>query len=150
LITMPNAGRTAETAGTLAVADPPAERLLADAPDCTRSQVVDEVMAGARQASHPGRGGDIARVAAMRAAADQFEESADELALILSAEHGQPLRECAAKVESSARWPWWYADPETDSLISSSPRKAVSEFQKLSAQTQEARGARRRLATRPP
>jgi acyl-CoA reductase-like NAD-dependent aldehyde dehydrogenase len=103
------AGRKAETVGTFEVVNPATGRFLADAPDCTRSQV-DEVMEGAQRAFQTWRLDDAARVAAMRAAADLLEKSVDELALLLTAEQGKPLRDSVAEVETSVRWLRWYAD----------------------------------------
>jgi acyl-CoA reductase-like NAD-dependent aldehyde dehydrogenase len=102
-------GRPAKTERTFEVVNPATGRFLANAPDCTRSQV-DEVMDGALQAFRTWRLDDSARSAAMHAAAVELEAAADELAFILTAEQGKPLRDSLAEVAISARWLRWYAN----------------------------------------
>lgn len=104
-------GRRARTERTFEVLNPATGRLLAGAPDCTRSQV-DEVMEGAQRAFRSWSLDDAPRRAAMHAAAVELETAADELALILTAEQGKPLRDSLAEVEISVRWFRWYADLE--------------------------------------
>jgi acyl-CoA reductase-like NAD-dependent aldehyde dehydrogenase len=102
-------GRPAKTDRTFEVLNPATGRLLANAPDCTRSQV-DQVLEGALRAFQGWRLDDAARAAAMHAAALALESAADELAFILTAEQGKPLRDSLAEVAVSAQWLRWYAD----------------------------------------
>jgi acyl-CoA reductase-like NAD-dependent aldehyde dehydrogenase len=102
-------GRPAKTEGTFEVVNPATGRFLAAAPDCTPAQV-DEVMDGALRAFGSWRLDDEARRAAMYAAATALEGCADELAMILTAEQGKPLRDSLSEIEITNRWLRWYAD----------------------------------------
>jgi acyl-CoA reductase-like NAD-dependent aldehyde dehydrogenase len=104
-------GRSVKAERTFEVMNPATGSRLASAPDCTRSQV-DEVMEGALRAFHIWRLDDAARCAAMQAAAIELEAAATDLALILTAEQGKPLRDSLAEVETSVKWFRWYAEPD--------------------------------------
>jgi acyl-CoA reductase-like NAD-dependent aldehyde dehydrogenase len=101
-------GRRAPADRTFEVINPATGSRIADAPDCTPSQV-DEAMEAASRAFGTWRVDDAARCAAMRVAANELEAAAPELALILTAEQGKPLRDSLAEVETVARWFRWYA-----------------------------------------
>jgi acyl-CoA reductase-like NAD-dependent aldehyde dehydrogenase len=103
-------GRNAKADRTFEVINPATGVRLADAPDCTRLQL-DEAMEAATRAYNTWRLDDAARCAAMRAAATELEAAADELALILTAEQGKPLRDSIAEVHTVATWLRWYAEP---------------------------------------
>src|SRR5690349_15821477 len=81
-------GRNVKAERTFEVLNPATGRHLADAPDCTRSQV-DAVMGGASRAFRTWRLDDAARRAAMLVAAAELEQTATDLALILTAEQGK-------------------------------------------------------------
>lgn len=102
-------GARVKSEGSFEVINPSTGRPLADAPDATPEQV-DAAMAGALDAYQAWKRDDASRVAAMHAAADEMERHTDEIAQILTAEQGKPLRESAAEVETTARWFRWYAD----------------------------------------
>jgi acyl-CoA reductase-like NAD-dependent aldehyde dehydrogenase len=102
-------GRSVKAERTFEVLNPATGRYLADAPEATREQV-DEVMAGALAAFQDWKLDDAARCAAMHAAAVELERHADELAHLLTAEQGKPLRDSLAEIEISVRWLRWYAD----------------------------------------
>jgi acyl-CoA reductase-like NAD-dependent aldehyde dehydrogenase len=67
-------------------------------------------MQGALRAFKTWRLDDDARCAAMQSAATELEAAAPELALILTAEQGKPLRDSLAEVTTTARWLRWYAE----------------------------------------
>jgi acyl-CoA reductase-like NAD-dependent aldehyde dehydrogenase len=124
-IAMTISGRSVKAERTFEVLNPATGRFLADAPDCTPSQV-DEVMEGAQRAFQTWRLDESARCAAMHAAAVVLEASAEELALILTAEQGKPLRESRAEVETSARWLRWYADLDmSPEVVEDSPERRI-------------------------
>jgi acyl-CoA reductase-like NAD-dependent aldehyde dehydrogenase len=102
-------GCSVNAEGTFEVVNPATGRFLANAPDATPQQL-DDTMHGALAAYQSWKLDDTARVAAMHAAADVMERHADELAQILTAEQGKPLRESIAEVETTATWFRWYAD----------------------------------------
>jgi acyl-CoA reductase-like NAD-dependent aldehyde dehydrogenase len=107
--TMTIDGRAATSDRTFGVVNPATEAHLADAPDCSPSQL-DEVMQAAARAYRTWRSDDEARRTALRAGADAMEAAASELARVLTAEQGKPLRDSYAEVETTARWFRWYAD----------------------------------------
>jgi acyl-CoA reductase-like NAD-dependent aldehyde dehydrogenase len=119
-------GHNVKAERTFEVLNPATGLHLADAPDCTRSQV-DEVMDGASQAFRTWRLDDAARCAAMRAAAAELEETATDLALILTAEQGKPLRDSIAEVETSVKWLRWFAEFDLTSpeIIEDSAQRRV-------------------------
>ncbi|RHW23809.1 aldehyde dehydrogenase family protein [Nocardioides immobilis] len=102
-------GRCVKPEATFEVVNPATGRFLANAPDATPKQL-DDTMEGALAAFHSWKVDDAARVAAMYAAAEVMERHAADLAQILTAEQGKPLRESVAEVETTARWFRWYAD----------------------------------------
>ena len=104
-------GRSVKAEGTFEVINPATGRFLANAPDATPQQL-DDTMDGALAAYQSWKLDDAARVVAMHAAADLMERHADDLAKVLTAEQGKPLRESVAEVGTTARWFRWYADLE--------------------------------------
>jgi acyl-CoA reductase-like NAD-dependent aldehyde dehydrogenase len=102
-------GRRVKAERTFEVMNPATGSHLADAPDCTRSQL-DEAMETASRAFQTWRVDDAARCAAMQTAANELQSAAMELALILTAEQGKPLRDSLAEVDTVANWLRWYAE----------------------------------------
>src|SRR5438067_786476 len=96
-------GRRVDTARTFEVLNPATGNLLANAPDCSRSEV-DQVLEGAQRAFQTWRLDDAARCTAMRAAATELGSRAMDLARILTAEQGKPLRDSLAEVEIAVTW----------------------------------------------
>jgi acyl-CoA reductase-like NAD-dependent aldehyde dehydrogenase len=119
-------GESVKTDRAFAVLNPATGRHLADAPDCSRSQV-DQVMDGAMGSFGRWRLDDAERCAALHAAAIELEANAMELALILTAEQGKPLRDSLSEVATSARWLRWYADLDIayPQLIESSDERKI-------------------------
>jgi acyl-CoA reductase-like NAD-dependent aldehyde dehydrogenase len=108
-ITMTIDGHSVATERTFQVLNPATGGYLADAPECTPAQV-DQAMQASLKAFKTWRLDDDARVAAMLAAATELDAAAPELALILTAEQGKPLRDSLAEVATTARWFRWYAE----------------------------------------
>lgn len=102
-------GRSVQVENTFDVVNPATGRFLAAAPDCSRTQV-DEVMEGAQRAFVSWRLDDERRRQAMYVAADLLEQHGDELAAILTAEQGKPLRDSRAEVATTNVWLRWFAD----------------------------------------
>jgi acyl-CoA reductase-like NAD-dependent aldehyde dehydrogenase len=102
-------GRRVQAKRTFEVLNPATGSRLADAPDCTGMQL-DDAMEAASCAFRTWRLDDAARCAAMQAAAHELQSAAMELALILTAEQGKPLRDSLAEVETVAKWLHWYAE----------------------------------------
>jgi acyl-CoA reductase-like NAD-dependent aldehyde dehydrogenase len=122
-------GHSVRAERTFEVLNPATGRQFADAPDCTRSQV-DQVMDGAQRAFRTWRLDDAARCAAMHAAATALESAASDLALLLTAEQGKPLRDSLAEVATSAKWLRWYADLDLTGpeVVEDSPERRVEVF----------------------
>jgi acyl-CoA reductase-like NAD-dependent aldehyde dehydrogenase len=87
----------------LGVVNPATGRVFAHAPDCSRAQL-DEAMRAARAAAGPWRGDEQARRDALRAAAAAARAAAGDLAAVLTAEQGKPLKAAAFEVAEMARW----------------------------------------------
>jgi acyl-CoA reductase-like NAD-dependent aldehyde dehydrogenase len=109
-------GRAVKAERTFEVINPATGLRFAAAPDCTRPQV-DDAMEAAARAFQTWRLDDSARREAMRTAADELESAAAELAGILTAEQGKPLRESLAEVDTTAVWLRWYAGLDTENEI---------------------------------
>ena len=102
-------GRSVKAESTFDVVNPATGRFLASAPDCSRVQV-DEVLEGAQRAFRTWKLDDERRRQALYAAADLLEQHVEELAAILTAEQGKPLRDSRAEVAVTNIWLRWYAD----------------------------------------
>ena len=89
--------------GTFGVVNPATGQVFAEAPDCSRVQL-DEAMRAAQAAAGAWRADEDARRAALRAAAAAALAAADDLAAILTAEQGKPLKAAAFEVAEMARW----------------------------------------------
>ena len=96
-------GATVAGPGTFGVINPATGRVFADAPDCSRDQL-DQAMRAAQAAAGSWRADEDARRAALRAAAAAALAAADDLAAILTAEQGKPLKAAAFEVAEMARW----------------------------------------------
>ncbi|MFE2429314.1 aldehyde dehydrogenase family protein [Streptomyces sp. NPDC059373] len=93
------------------VVDPATGQVFAEAPDCSREQL-DGAMAAA-QAALPGWAADEdARRAAIKLAAEALLARQADLAAVLSAEQGKPLKAAGYEVGETARWLTASADLE--------------------------------------
>jgi len=102
-------GEAAPTEATFDVINPATGAVVAAAPDCGREQL-DGAMESAAKAFRDWRLDEGARRDALRAVADVLSSSVDELAPILTAEQGKPLRDARREVAGAAAWCRYFAD----------------------------------------
>ncbi|QJY48035.1 aldehyde dehydrogenase family protein [Pseudonocardia broussonetiae] len=93
------------------VVNPATGRVFAQAPSVSPDQL-DEVFESARHAFGTWRLDDAHRREVLRSAADVLDARADDLAPVLTAEQGKPLREAAAEFRTAAAWLRYYAEIE--------------------------------------
>jgi acyl-CoA reductase-like NAD-dependent aldehyde dehydrogenase len=102
-------GESVPAARTLGVINPATGEVHAQAPDCSREQL-DRAMAAAAGAYRGWRSDIEARRKALHAAGDLLMAKASELAPVLTAEQGKPLKEASLEVMGAAVWLKYYAD----------------------------------------
>jgi len=105
-------GTSPSTGATFDVVDPATGQVFAQAPALAPEQL-DGVFEDARRAFSTWRLDEAARRDALRAAADVLELRAADLAPILTAEQGKPLKEAANEFHGAATWLRYYAELET-------------------------------------
>jgi acyl-CoA reductase-like NAD-dependent aldehyde dehydrogenase len=96
-------GQPIDAAARFGVVNPATGRVFAGAPECSREQL-DEAMNAALAAAASWRADEDARRAALHAAASATLAHQEELAAILCAEQGKPLKAAAFEVAETARW----------------------------------------------
>ncbi|MEV6304145.1 aldehyde dehydrogenase family protein [Actinoplanes sp. NPDC051861] len=101
---------------TLAVVDPSTGAVFAEAPVCGPEQL-DRVMAEADRAFRDWRCAEETRRSALRRAAEVVRDAREELAALITAEQGRPVRESMAEVMASVTWLRYYADLEPDEIL---------------------------------
>ncbi|MER5387045.1 aldehyde dehydrogenase family protein [Streptomyces sp. NPDC002688] len=107
--TMTIDGERVTSAGTFGVVNPATGEVWAEAPDCSPGQLDEALLAA--QAAQPGWAADLAaRRTALHAAADLLMARVGEIAPVLTAEQGKPLKEAAEEVFGFAYWLKYYAD----------------------------------------
>lgn len=109
-------GRAVRGSRTYPVLDPATEAEIGTAPDCAPAELDGAVEAAAR-AFRGWAADEPARRAALRAAAERIEAARDELAAVLTAEQGKPLKAAAAEVAGLAGSLRWFAALETGAEI---------------------------------
>jgi len=111
---------------TFGVVNPATGAVHADAPDCTREQL-DEAFDSAAKAFTDWRRDEDTRRAALREAAARLAAAADQIAPVLTAEQGKPLK--AAKVEplAASRWLQYFADLEVGREVIQDDARAYAE-----------------------
>jgi acyl-CoA reductase-like NAD-dependent aldehyde dehydrogenase len=85
--------------------------VFAEAPDCSREQL-GAAMDAAQAALPAWSAGENARRDALRVAAQAMLDARDEMAPLLSAEQGKPIKAAAFEISESARWMSYAADME--------------------------------------
>jgi acyl-CoA reductase-like NAD-dependent aldehyde dehydrogenase len=85
------------------VINPATGGVFAEAPDCSREQL-DAAMAAAVAAAPAWESDESARCAALIAAARALVDATAEMAPILSAEQGKPIKAAAYEIAEAARW----------------------------------------------
>lgn len=119
-------GEAVPTAATFDVRNPATGSVLAAAPDCTPEQL-DAAMDAAAKAARDWRADEGARRDALRAAADVLQASADDLAPILTAEQGKPLRDAKREVRGAAAWCRYFAGLEVPREVIQDDERALVE-----------------------
>jgi acyl-CoA reductase-like NAD-dependent aldehyde dehydrogenase len=105
------AGGQARSSAPFGVVDPATGAVFAEAPDCSREQL-DDAMNASVEAASSWRADEDARREALRAAAQALHDARDEMAPVLSAEQGKPLKAAAFEITEAARWMSYSADLE--------------------------------------
>ena len=95
-------------AATCPVFDPATGRACGHAPVTTPAQL-DDALAAAVRAQPAWAADEAARRQALATAADRLDAAVDELAALLTAEQGKPLRSAASEVRGAAHWLRAYA-----------------------------------------
>ncbi|MFF4116454.1 aldehyde dehydrogenase family protein [Streptomyces sp. NPDC001714] len=109
--TMTIGGEGVTSTGTFGVVNPATGEVWAEAPDCSPGQL-DEALGAARDAQ-PGWAADqAARRTALHAAADLLMARVADIAPVLTAEQGKPLKEAAEEVFGFGYWLKYFADLE--------------------------------------
>ncbi|WP_372509400.1 aldehyde dehydrogenase family protein [Streptomyces humicola] len=109
--TMTIGGKSVAGAGSFGVVNPATGQVFAEAPDCSREQL-DQAMAAAKAAGVSWRKDEDARRGAIKQAADALLAHTEDLAEVLSAEQGKPLKAAAYEITETARWLTTTADLE--------------------------------------
>jgi acyl-CoA reductase-like NAD-dependent aldehyde dehydrogenase len=124
--TMTIGGEAVPTAATFDVVNPATGGVLAAAPDCTQEQL-DAAMESATKAYRDWRSDEGARRDALRAVADVLESSVDDLAPLLTAEQGKPLRDAKREVRGAALWCRYFAGLEVPREVVQDDERALVE-----------------------
>jgi acyl-CoA reductase-like NAD-dependent aldehyde dehydrogenase len=100
----------------LEVRDPATGEVVGTAPVASPSDV-EAAFARAVSALPAWRSDPGARVGALHAVADRIDGAVPELAALVTAEQGKPLRFAEREVRSAARWFRWFADLEVPEVV---------------------------------
>jgi acyl-CoA reductase-like NAD-dependent aldehyde dehydrogenase len=119
-------GEAVPTAATFDVVNPATGRALAAAPDCTEEQL-DAAMESAAKAYRDWRSDEGVRRDALRTVADVLESSVDDLAPLLTAEQGKPLRDAKREVRGAALWCRYFAGLEVPREVIQDDERALVE-----------------------
>jgi acyl-CoA reductase-like NAD-dependent aldehyde dehydrogenase len=119
-------GDAVPTAATFDVVNPARGSVCATAPDCTPAQL-DAAMDSAAKAFRDWRVDEGARRDALLAAADVLQAAADDLAPILTAEQGKPLRDARREVFGAAAWCRYFAGLEVPREVIQDDERALVE-----------------------
>jgi acyl-CoA reductase-like NAD-dependent aldehyde dehydrogenase len=109
-------GKPVSGGATFDVVNPATGEVFATPPECTKDQV-DAAFRASAEAFESWRSDEAARREAMRAASRAIDAAVDELAPILTAEQGKPLRESVIEVHSAANTIRTFAEMEIPSDV---------------------------------
>ena len=107
--TMTIGGQPAPAETTFGVRDPSTGEVFAEAPDCTPAQL-DAAMEAAAKAYPDWKGDEDARRQALRDMSGVLMGALGELAPLLTAEQGKPLKDANLEVFASAMWCSYFAE----------------------------------------
>ncbi len=119
-------GAAAATEATFDVINPATGAVLGAAPECSAGQL-DAAMESAAKAFRDWRADEGARRAALHAVADVLTSSVEELAPVLTAEQGKPLRDARREVVGAAVWCRYFADLEIPREVIQDDSRALVE-----------------------
>ena len=111
LATMTIGGSPAVAEGTFGVVNPATGEVFAEAPDCTPAQL-DAAFDAAAKAHRDWRRDDDRRREMLRDAASALKAAIGDLAPILVAEQGKPLKDATGELVGTYVWMKYYADLE--------------------------------------
>jgi len=121
------AGEAAPTEATFGVVNPATGEVFAQAPECTAEQL-DAAYDAAAKAARDWKADEGARRACLRRAADVLTASAGDLAPVLTAEQGKPLRDANVEVVAASIWTQYFANLETPAQVIQDDDKARVEL----------------------
>jgi len=121
------AGEAAPTEATFGVVNPASGEVFAQAPECTAEQL-DAAYDAAAKAARDWKADEGARRACLRRAADVLTASAGDLAPVLTAEQGKPLRDANVEVVAASIWTQYFANLETPAQVIQDDDKARVEL----------------------
>ena len=121
------AGEAAPTEATFGVVNPASGEVFAQAPECTAEQL-DAAYDAAAKAARDWKADEAARRACLLRAADVLTASAGDLAPVLTAEQGKPLRDANVEVFAASIWTQYFANLETPAQVIQDDDKAHVEL----------------------
>ncbi|HTU37048.1 MAG TPA: aldehyde dehydrogenase family protein [Acidimicrobiales bacterium] len=121
------AGEAAPTEATFGVVNPASGEVFAQAPECTAEQL-DAAYDAAAKAARDWKADEAARRACLLRAADVLTASAGDLAPVLTAEQGKPLRDANVEVVAASIWTQYFANLETPAQVIQDDDKARVEL----------------------
>ena len=121
--TMTIDGCPATSRHTIDVINPATEEVFATAPSCSEEQL-DVAMRSSAAASRAWSSNEDIRREALLAAADRIEQVASEVAPILTAEQGKPLREALGETQRTATWFRYFAELQLEREVIQDDEKA--------------------------
>ena len=121
------AGEAAPTEATFGVVNPASGEVFAQAPECTAEQL-DAAYDAAAKAARDWKADEAARRACLLRAADVLTASAGDLAPVLTAEQGKPLRDANVEVVAASIWTQYFANLETPAQVIQDDDKAHVEL----------------------
>ena len=121
------AGEAAPTEATFGVVNPATGEVFAQAPECTAEQL-DAAYDAAAKAARDWKADEAARRACLLRAADVLTASAGDLAPVLTAEQGKPLRDANVEVVAASIWTQYFANLETPAQVIQDDDKAHVEL----------------------
>lgn len=122
-------GRPHSTSADFEVYNPATGELVARAPRASRADV-DAAMKAAATAQPSWARDEPARRNLLKVVAEEIRNSVDEIAPVLTAEQGKPLREARGEVMSTALWCDYYADLDVPDEVIQDDGKAYVEVRR--------------------
>jgi acyl-CoA reductase-like NAD-dependent aldehyde dehydrogenase len=122
-------GEVVTTAERLDVLNPATGAVVGTSPVCSREQL-DQAFAAAERAAPGWRPSSAERRQAIGAAAAALAGAVDEIAPLLTAEQGKPLREARLEVKAAAYWLGYYAKHDLEREVIRDDERAFVEVRR--------------------